>query len=159
MIDITKYLNSKPPPLRPFDVGCDLTRVEDHLTALRPLQFVENKSVSEFFTIDYDLTGLRDILRREQPEKVYLNLYLDTPGGRIPISNTHILGVDADGSLWFASYGACISDRNEIAFKAEARRVYDEIARTDPDMLRSMGQEMQSPDEDWWKRGDDLPPT
>jgi hypothetical protein len=60
--------------------------------------------------------------------------------------------VDVAGALWFASYGGYISDTQEIALKKEARAAYDEIAKTDPDMLG-----LDPTDEDWWKRGEPPP--
>ena len=154
MIDISKYVSPSPPaPLRPFDAARDSTRIEDHMTALRPLQFIDGKDGSaEFCTLDYDITATRHLLDPEEPEQVYLHLVVTTPQGRLPFGSVRVVGVDSAGALWFASYGGYISDTQEIALKKAARAIHDEIAKTDPGLLG-----LDTTDEDWWKRGEPPP--
>lgn len=155
MINIAKYVSPSPPDaLRPFDAARDITRVEDHMTALRPLQFVDGASLmAEFCTLEYDITATRHLTDPEQPEQVFLHLVITTPQGRLAFGSVHVVGVDVAGALWFASYGGYISDTQEIALKKEARAAYDEIAKTDPTLL---GLDTVA-DEDWWKRGEPPP--
>jgi hypothetical protein len=155
MINIAKYVSPSPPDaLRPFDAARDITRVEDHMTALRPLQLVDGASLmAEFCTLEYDITATRHLTDPEQPEQVFLHLVVTTPQGRMAFGSAHVVGVDVTGALWFASYGGYISDTQEIALKKEARAAYDEIAKTDPTLL---GLDTAS-DEDWWKRGEPPP--
>lgn len=154
MIDISKYVKASPPDaLRPFDAARDITRVEDHMTALRPLQFVDGASrMAEFCTLEYDITATRHLTDPEQPEQVFLHLVVTTPQGRLAFGSARVVGVDVTGALWFASYGGYISDTQEIALKKEARAAYDEIAKTDPTLLG-----LDPTDEDWWKRGEPPP--
>jgi hypothetical protein len=160
---IAKYVSPSPPDaLRPFDAARDITRVEDHMTALRPLQFVDGPSPdhAEFCTLEYDITATRHLTDPEQPEQVFLHLVVTTPQGRMAFGSTHVVGVDVAGALWFASYGGYISDTQEIALKKEARTAYDEIAKNHPEMLQDGMRDMRDmdpTDEDWWKRGEPPP--
>ena len=161
-MDIRKHLTLDKPPLRPFEVSRDVDLVEDYMTALRRLQFVETGH-GEFVTVEYEIRGDRNMLDRTEPELAYLNVIVVAHGNRLCINSVRLEGVADDGVLWFGMFGGFLSSAVELSVRAEVRRDFDETTGGDPQRIAEILQQLQQPppsehlpdDGDWWKH---LPP-
>lgn len=161
--DISPYVNSEPPEVRPFQMPADRLLVEDFVDGARKIKFIECESpqIAEFVTVDYDLVAFRDLLSETAEEVVLLTLVIITPTERVNVTTKQIIGVSNANELWFKAHGGYLTANAELELNKKVREHIDSLAGGDMgkmimDQIRKRREEQQGKKDeadpsDWWK--------